>query len=272
LEIFGRPVNRRYALWLILHIIILIDIVLISLAMLISLPKDLSVFIQKFDFCVCIVLMIEWSARFIISKPKKIFLKQKSNWIDLIASIPFDVLLPIIIPQKGVLRYLRLLKLLRIVALFNKFFNDVDTFIKKTQLDKIFAGMLLTILVFTILMYFYGPTYGLLDDFYFVIVTLTTVGYGDITPKTYNEKILAVILVFVGVFVFSTITAAISSYLTERLLDEEEDDIGAIVEDKVKPVSEEMAQIRKELEVSHRQNQELRDEIRELRELIEGKK
>lgn len=121
-------------------------------------------------------------------------------------------------------------------------------------------------------MYFYGPTYGLLDDFYFVIVTLTTVGYGDITPKTYNEKILAVILVFVGVFVFSTITAAISSYLTERLLDEEEDDIGAIVEDKVKPVSEEMAQIRKELEVSHRQNQELRDEIRELRELIEGKK
>lgn len=54
------------------------------------------------------------------------------------------------------------------------------------------------------------------DDFYFVIVILTTSGYGDVTPQTYNEKVIAIL--FAGIFIFSTITAEISSFLTEHLL------------------------------------------------------
>ena len=194
----------------------------------------------------------------------------KSNWIDLIASIPFDVILPTIIPSAGLLRYLRLLKLLRVVALFNRFFNGINKFLDKTNLDKILGGVIFTILIFTVLMYYYGPSYGLFDDFYFVIVTLTTVGYGDVTPHTFNEKVIAIALIFVGIFVFSTITAVISSFFTDRLLNKEEDDIDQLIEENVKTINDELSEIKKELEVSHKENQELKEEIQELKMLIKG--
>ena len=214
--------------------------------------------------------MIEWTIRFLISKPKKIFLKQKSNWIDLIASIPFDVILPVFIPQVTLLRYLRLLKLIRVVALFNRFFHGINNFLQKTNLDKILGGVFFTVLIFTLLLFIFGSSYDLFDDFYFVIVTLTTVGYGDVTPQTFNEKVITIMLIIVGLFIFSTITAAISSFLTDRLLNESEEDIEESIEDRLEPINEELISIKKELEISNRENKEMREEIRELKKLIKN--
>lgn len=178
MNILGREINKRRALWLAIHFFVVVDIVLICLAMLSNLPENIAGFIQTYDFCICVVLLVQWFYIFYLSKPKKIFLKQKSNWIDLIASIPFDVILPAIIPQMGVLKYLRLLKLLRIIALFNRLYHDADRFVKKTNMDIIFGAIFIIIVIFTALLYIMGPTYDLFDDFYFVVVTLATVGMG----------------------------------------------------------------------------------------------
>ena len=217
-----------------------------------------------------IILPLFTVKRYLLMKfrTEKIFLKQKSNWIDLIASIPFDVILPALIPQMGLLKYLRLLKLLRVIALFNRLYHDANRFVKKTNLDIIMGAIFIIVVIFTALMYILGPTYNLFDDFYFVVVTLATVGYGDVVPKTFNEKVITIILIVIGVFVFSTITAAISSFLTDRLLDKEEDDIGKIVEENVNSINEELDQIKSELEITQKQNQELKDEIIELKEMI----
>ena len=95
------------------------------------------------------------------------------------------------------------------------------------------------------LMYFFGPSYDLFDDFYFVVVTLTTVGYGDITPVTFNEKIIALILIIVGIFIFSMITAAISSYLTDRLISEDEKVDEELIKKHLNSISEELKEIKK---------------------------
>lgn len=263
MNIFGKEMNNRYLIWIILHVLIVIDIVLITIVMFFDLPDDVVSIISTFDFCICAVLLIEWSINFYLSKPKKIFLKQKSNWLDLIASIPFDALLPAVIPFAGLARYLRLLKLLRVVALFNRFFHGFNKFLDKTNLDKILGGVFFTILIFTLVLYVFGPSYGLFDDFYFVVVTLTTVGYGDVTPKTFNEKIIAIILIFVGIFVFSTITAVISSYFTDKLIkSDEEEEFNSIKED-FKLIHEENQDLKQEI-------QELKQETKELKELIKG--
>lgn len=219
-----------------------------------DIPYNLAYNIQIFDFIVCIILLIEWSIAFLMSTPKTLFLKQKDNWIDLIASIPFDVILPVILPQAGLLRYLRLLKLLRVVALFNRFFSSFERFIKTSNLDKILGGVLFTIILFTLLLYLFGSTYSLFDDFYFVIVTLTTVGYGDITPVTFNEKVISLILIVAGIFIFSTITAGISSYFTDRLLNNDEN-----------MLDEKLDKILLELETIKKENKELREEIQDLK-------
>ena len=107
MNIQGKNINPRFILWVGLHVLIVIDIILISAAMLLDLPSSIALDIQIFDFIVCIILLIEWFIVFLMSTPKTLFLKQKDNWIELIASIPFDVLLPVILPQAGVLRFKR---------------------------------------------------------------------------------------------------------------------------------------------------------------------
>ncbi len=56
------------------------------------------------------------------------------------------------------------------------------------------------------------------DAFYFSIVTITTVGYGDIHPATQLGKILAVVLIITGVGSFLGVVAN----ATEILLDKRE--------------------------------------------------
>lgn len=95
---------------------------------------------------------------------------------------------------------------------------------------------------------------------------MTTVGYGDITPQTYNEKVLTMILILIGIIMFSTITATISSFLTDRMLD----DYGG--EDKVeKLIKENSETILSELNTVRDENKKLKQEIDELKELIKEK-
>ena len=52
------------------------------------------------------------------------------------------------------------------------------------------------------------------DVFYFGMVTITTVGYGDITPDTTAGKILTVLLFSIGVVIISIMTGSIASVMT----------------------------------------------------------
>lgn len=260
----GQEVNFEMIIWFALNILIIIDILLITIAMLFTLPEGTEMGIQMFDFCVCILLMAEWLINLYLSASKTEYLKEKYNILALIASIPFDVIIPIVIPGINLLRYFRLLKLLRIIALFNMFIDGINRFIKKTNLDKILTGVFLTILIFTGALYIWGTSYSLFDDFYFVIVTLTTVGYGDITPQTYNEKVISIVLIFVGVFIFSTITAAISSFLTDRLLKDDDEELENLIEEKYESLSDELKTVKEE-------NKKLHEDIKELKELVKNK-
>ena len=175
--------NFKKTLNLVLNILIVIDIILITIAMLFTLPQNVSVNIQIFDFFICVILLFDWINEFKQCDDKKEFIKNINNFLSLIASIPFDVLLLNIIPGINILRYLRLLKLFRIIILFNRFFEGFKKFINKTNLDKIISGILFTVLIFTVFLWLFGSSFNLFESFYFVVVTLTTVGYGT----SYND-------------------------------------------------------------------------------------
>ena len=251
-----------------MHALIVVDIIFITCELFIRLSPETLFYFHLFDFCLCIVLLVQWFYLLHISNPKKYFLRQKSSWIDLFASIPFDVILPIVFPHLNLLRSLRLLRLLRIFALFNRFFDGLEKFIKTSNMDKILGGVFFTIIIFTLVLFVYGPSYNLFDDFYFVIVTLATVGYGDVVPVTFNEKVIAIVLIFVGIFIFSTITAAISSYFTDRLLDNSDEAIEDVIDEKSVLMKDEFTSLKEEINLLHEENRELKEEISELKELI----
>lgn len=56
---------------------------------------------------------------------------------------------------------------------------------------------------------------SLLDSIYFTVATMTTVGYGDITPHSAPGKILAIVMMIVGAGFFVSYTAVLSSSMIE---------------------------------------------------------
>jgi len=52
-----------------------------------------------------------------------------------------------------------------------------------------------------------------MTSFYFVVTTMTTVGYGDMSAGTIYEQIYLAILMMVGVFIFSLVTGSLASIL-----------------------------------------------------------
>lgn len=59
---------------------------------------------------------------------------------------------------------------------------------------------------------------GIIDGFWWSWVTMTTVGYGDKSPRSRNGKILATIWMLVAILIISGFTATISSELTTKRL------------------------------------------------------
>ena len=70
-----------------------------------------------------------------------------------------------------------------------------------------------------------------LDSIYFTVVTLTTIGYGDIAPVTADGKILTIFASFFGIAMVFYLISVIGSYFFERKLRH----LGVAMDSKVKP-------------------------------------
>jgi len=67
---------------------------------------------------------------------------------------------------------------------------------------RIFSGVA-TIVVIATVFFHYVEGWGWVDSYFFSIVTLSTVGYGDIVPTTDLGKIATTVLIVVGLGIFA---------------------------------------------------------------------
>jgi len=90
-----------------------------------------------------------------------------------------------------------------------------------------FLSIVFGIILFGAVAIFFADRYylakegrGFLDAVYWAVVTLATVGYGDIVPISTAGKIFAIMVILSGPFILSLITATISSIFIERKIKE----------------------------------------------------
>ena len=114
------------------------------------------------------------------------------------------------------IRVLRILKLLRFMPSLRVFWSAIVS--ARHQLILFYSFIAIVMIVFGALMYLIeGPKYGfttLNASVYWAIVTVTTVGYGDITPHTPLGRIVASVLILIGYSVIAIPTGLITTHMS----------------------------------------------------------
>ena len=255
--------TKVYAISKRLLIIILgINIISLLTAIVFNISTEFLILVA-FDLFVCALLLIDFFRGYFSSSDRLVYLKE--NWLILLAGIPFDLLLS---PYLS-FDYLVFFKLIRVLLLIIILFRIVGEFLKSSRLDEILGVLIVIVIGSTFGLYLVDPSMNnLFDSLWFVVVSITTVGYGDITPTTIYGKVFSLILLILGVFIFSAITGAISSYFMDNILQEGTYHIHELKE-KVEKSEYELEKVNTQLKESDKKIDELKEEIDELKKIME---
>ncbi len=205
---------------ILLLIVILYSIVVIMLESIPWFDKKYHRFLNISEWIVTILFSIEYILRIIsINRPKK-YIFSFFGIVDFLSTIPKYLSLILVGSQYlTVFRALRLLRIFRILRLV-RFVGESNNLIKalKAARTKIFVFVFFVIVVSVLLgtvMYLVeGPANGFTSiphSVYWTIVTLTTVGYGDISPQTPLGQFIATLIMIIGYGVIAVPTGIVSA-------------------------------------------------------------
>ncbi|HFU4377127.1 TPA: potassium channel family protein [Streptococcus suis] len=137
----------------------------------------------------------------------------QSHVLELIAIIPFDSVFSFL--RLGRLaRLFRLVKVARIFALSNRFWDTVNRLLHTNSLSKVLMLNVSAVLTASVLLSaIEGKSF--FDAVWWSIVTMTTVGYGDIVPQDTISKVIAILLMLVGICTFGMVTSTITRFFSE---------------------------------------------------------
>ena len=253
----------RINLYTIVDFLILLDLLMIVFSLFSNVSLNLINYIVVFDIFVCIILLWNFFFKMYRVKNKKRFFKK--NILDFIGSLPLELIWPVFILFRFLL-LTRLFDLFRYSETFEKYFSTLNMFFENTKMDLLLRWVIFVIIIFTFLLYFLDPSLNVFDSLWFVVSTLTTVGYGDVTPNNQVSKLISLMLLVLGIFIFSTLTGAISSFFTDKILDidsDVEDSLGDLSL-KVDRLEGELADIKNDLALARSENKALHEKIDEL--------
>ena len=200
-----------------------------------------------------------------------------SGIVDLLSILPFY--LRSFFPFLD-LRILRALRLLRILKLshYNSAMEDLFEAIFEERRSFYAASYLFAILFIlsSTLMYFAEyrthPTgfQSIPDSMYWALITLTTVGYGDITPITVAGKLIAVGSAILGVIVVAIITGIVASSFNAQMERRNiifEDQVRKALLDGILDYAEkaDLERLRKQFGMSKRRADALIDQVQSMR-------
>ena len=168
----------------------------------------------KVDYLIYIVFFLDYFYRFFNSKNKKEFIK--NNIPDLIAIIPFSSAFKLfritkLLKITKLARILKILKLSRSIALILRAYKRIEKFLKTNGL--IYSLIFMSVILFlSSFIMSYIENMKFIDALWWSFVTATTVGYGDISPQTGLGRLIASVLMLVGIGTIGMITGTIATY------------------------------------------------------------
>lgn len=191
-------------------IICLLCVVSIAFAI-IDFTKGLSTAQQWIDKIIYAIFVIDYILRFIIADGKKKFFKE--NIFDLIAIIPFDSAFRAfrLLKFTKLLKFAKFTKLVRVGSRSARMMTKVRKFLNTNGFKYVLLLSLASVLSATVgMMHFEHMKFA--DALWWSFVTATTVGYGDLSPSTNAGRIIASLLMIVGIGLIGSLTSSITSF------------------------------------------------------------
>lgn len=187
--------------------LILTSLIVVILDSVEHIARDYHSFLFILEWIFTILFSIEYAARLYCAKDRRKYATSFFGVIDLLAVLP--TYLALFFPELHALIDVRVLRLIRIFRVFkltaymqeySHLANALSASRKKILVFLSFVLMI--VLVMGTLMYVVeGPEHGFTNipiATYWAITTMTTVGFGDITPQTDIGKLIASIMMLMG--------------------------------------------------------------------------
>ncbi|RUM74853.1 MAG: potassium channel protein [Sulfurovum sp.] len=159
-------------------------------------------------------------------KMGKILLKVVKQKLRYMFSLPAIIDFLAILPAYRPLRILRIFVLFRVFKLL-RYTKSINQFVdvlsnKRFELFTLLFLLLFIVITAGIAIYVFeedkNPSITtLFDAFYWALVTISTVGYGDISPVTPQGRAISILIIISGIAMISFVTSVIVSAFSEKL-------------------------------------------------------
>lgn len=208
-----------------LLILILLSTMIVMLESVPSFDKRFHTFFIVLEILISLFFTVEYILRIITIRNKKDYIFSFFGIIDLLAIVPFY--LSLFFPVTKFFLIIRMLRMLRVFRILNllDFMNDGYLIVKamKNSSRKIYI-FLLFLMIFNVivgsLMYMVeGHREGfesIPQSIYWAVVTVTTVGYGDVSPTTPLGKLFSILLMLAGYSIIAVPTGIVTAEMRNK--------------------------------------------------------
>ena len=215
---------------LVVQLLVVISLLSFSLETLPNLSKNQIFILKLIEIVIITIFSIEYLLRIFVTNKKFKYIFSFYGLIDLLTILPFYLSLTIDLRSLRALRLLRLFRILKLVR-FNKAINRFQEALKIAREEIIifiFATCIVLYLSSVGIFFFENAIQpdkfsSVFHSLWWAIVTLTTVGYGDIYPLTLGGRIFTFFILILGLGIVGIPAGLIASALTAVRRKEEND-------------------------------------------------
>ena len=217
------PAGRRFDKWIVAAILVSVSVVVVDSVSTFRLRFGTT--LDMIEWFFTLVFTVEYLARLAAVRNQLRYAFSFFGIVDLLSVLP--TYLAVLFPETHALIDVRILRLLRIFRIFKL----ADYMVEYQLLAEALAASRRKILVFlsavfmvvlvmgTLLYVVEGPANGFIDiptSVYWAITTITTVGFGDITPKTDVGRFIASLCMLLGWGTLAVPTGIFTAEITAR--------------------------------------------------------
>jgi len=205
-----------------IQLIIVLSLISFSLETLPNISEEFRLVLEKFEFVSIVIFSIEYVLRVLVTKKPLRYIFSFYGIIDILAILPFYLNRFLDLRFLRAFRVFRIFRALKLIR-YNKALNRFNVAFKIVKEELVLFFIVILIMLFIVSAGIYSfeneaqPEIfkSVFHSGWWSIVTLTTVGYGDVYPITLGGKIFTFFVLMIGIGVVAVPAGLVGTALSK---------------------------------------------------------